>query len=378
MKKIILLILCLFVCNISINAKTIVDYKNKLETSPIIKYKIKHVIEHNSRGFYEITFSIKGKLVDKNKKPLANKEIEIYSINKSLYHPEEYAYERFGKKFIIHTNAKGIFSETFNITANISSFVDKKQHPRIQDAEIHLVFSDNYDAYYMEIEDRNKNVSAYAYNSFEESLYKQKIKKFEESTIKYKLINGQNIYSIPNPIRIIYKYPFDKVIKIIPYDKNDTAQLIKNEESTSNIIVLDTVDLSAEYFRKKQDIIDEARKMLNQEDIYTDVNNLILENNSIKDNWREIIELEIRETKEKRKQEELEKQKKEQKRQDEIEKFKHDPDLHNVKSQISRCPNCYRFTLGISLIMRTGDPYHIWLMMFCPECSYYKDEFRGF
>ena len=371
MKKIILLILCLFVCSISINAKSIAKYKNKEETSPIKKYQIKAITTAQpTKYFYKISFSIKGKLVDKEGNPFANKKIEIYSINNSFYSIFSYHpfYERYGKKLIIHTDAKGLFSGTIDIGKEVESL---NKRPTIQDAEIHFVFCNDYDTYYMGIDYMNKRNEYY-----EKSIIDRK---FGQSCIKYKLINGHNLYSIPNPVRIIYKYPFDKAIKIIPYDKNDDAQLIKNEESTSNIIVLDYVDLSAEYFREKQDIIDEATRMLKEENIYDDVNKLIKEiDGSIRDNWKEIIEFKIKEIKDKRKQEELEKQLKKQKRQDEIEAFKHDSNLHTVKSQISRCPNCYRFTLGISLLMRTGDPYHIWLMMFCPECSYYKDEFRGF
>ena len=368
MKKIILLILCLFLCSISIKAKTIANYKNKQETSPITKYKIKQVNGDNQYKFYKFSFSIKGKLVDRKGNPLANREIEIYSINKSFYSSSEYSQERHGKKFIIHTNAEGFFSKTFDIVPN-----QGKGNPKIQDAEIHFVFCNNYDYYYMEIDYRNKTYS----ESFMDGWMTKSVPKsqFEESTIRYKLTNGQNIYSMPNPIRIIYKYPFDKFIKIIPYDKNDNAQLEEIEDSKSNVIVLDTVDLSAEYFiekKKKENIIEEATKMLRQEKIYDDVNELIIEaDGSIRDNWKEIINSKIKEVKEERKR-------KEQKRQDEIEKFKHDPDLHTVKSQIGRCPNCYRFSLIISLIMRTGDPYHQWILFGCTECAYVEQKFIGF
>lgn len=372
MKKIIILVACLFFCSISINAGTIFQYKNKDNTSPIKKYKVKHRFIGQPRSpVYTLSFSLDGKLVDKEGNPLANKSIEIYSLNSFLYSRSSFINNRYGNKFVIQTNSKGFFSKTFDIDAYINLQGKDPSIEQIQaGAEIHFVFYSDWDTYYNGIDYMNKHGRYYSENTLNNL--------FGENTIKYKLINGQNLYSVPNPVRIIYKYPFDKFIKIIPYDKNDNAQLIKAEESKSNVIVLDTIDLSAEYFRKKQDIIDEAKKMLNQEDIYTNVDNLILENNSIKDNWKEIIELKIKEVKEERKQKEIEKQQKEQQKKKEIEAFKHDPNLHTVKSQIGRCPNCYRFTLGISLFMRTGDPYHHWLMMFCPECSYHRDEFSGF
>lgn len=398
MKKIILLILCLFVCSISINAKTIFDYKNKDNTSPIKKYKITSTETTSCGNLYghplKCNFYIEGKVVDKNNKPIPNKTIILlyiihpspldictYNITGTVLngkirdiesprfkHGKEWYedfYEKykhlFQEEYKLQTDNNGIFRTKVTIEHEIWTNSSKKMNSEQyrdfieKSCEFHFIF------------DKHKT---------DLDLVKEMLYKGVAWTIQQR------------PAKIIYKYPFDTVIKISPYDKNDNAQITEIEKSKNNVIVLNTdeITLSPKYFiekvnkeKEKQNIIDEATRMLREEKIYDDINNLIIEvDGNIKENWKEIIELKIKEVNNERKQKEIEEQNKEQQRQKEIEKFKHDPDLHTVQSQIGRCPKCYRFTLGISLLMRTGDPYHIWLMMFCPECSYYKDEFRGF
>ena len=87
----------------------------------------------------------------------------------------------------------------------------------------------------------------------------------------------------------------------------------------------------------------------------------------VKSNWKELVNKEIK------KQQQLKWE-----HQQKIKRWKNDPELHVVQQQLNRCPNCYRYSLRISLLMKTGDPNHTWLMMYCPQCEYYNEELSGF
>ena len=377
MKKIILLIMCLVLCCLSVNAKTIVNYKNKNNTSPIKKYKLKY-ISSNYDPFSisytnKISFSIKGRIVDSNGNPISNKIIQVYYVSDSFYEGGKGLYKNTIKhKFQITTDSDGNFLYAFNDIHYIGSRNKNVIYNDLRnDGEIHFVFEPYWDEEYNGgFFETNKNGIR--------TLDEQRL--HVSNTYKYKLMKGQNLHSISNPVRIIYKYPFDYFIKIIPYDKNDNVQLVEREESKSNVIVLDTIDLSAEYFKEKQNIIDEATKILRQEEIYNDVNKLIIkEDGSIRDNWKEIINSKIKEVKEERRQKEIEEQEEKRKKQQEIKRWKNDPELHVVQQQQETCPNCYRrYSLRISLLMKTGDSYHSYLVMQCSKCGYFKDQLNGF
>ena len=423
MKKIILFVLFLFICGCS-TTKTIINYKG---TGLLKEYKVKEhkeikrdysnlfpmyksakkegavgayillnillpcvplAIDIVSTPFmligdfiqvkekyydYNVYAKIAGKVVNIDKTPISNKNIQL------------------GNKDSISSNINGFFEKT--IDTSFSNFKDKQQYYPDEfilnfnngksKQDIKMLFQNGKD-----ISINNPHEVCIKLDTEQEnSLYLEEYDLKEKETIRS---NNKDVIVLSSQT-LSAQYYRDKIKK----EKDDALLKAKQrlkETSIENInieaIVLTNEELNNnwEYNLEKKiydDVFKQAEIKLKEQTGYnygySEIDKIICEEEytnyggqkqvvkKIRKNWKELVQEEI-----------LKQQQKDQKKQDEIEAFKHDPDLHTVKSQISRCPNCYRFTLIVSLLMRTGDPYHQWILFGCPECSYVEQKFIGF
>ena len=426
MKKIILLIMCLALCSCS-TTKTLINYKGTCllkeykvtehkevkrdysnlfpafkgfeasaeenNASPVLTYIFSNflfgiplaidiittpfllvydsIVVKEKSYRYNAHARIAGKIVNMDKTPISNQNIQ------------------FGNKDSISSNINGIFEKT--IDTSFSDFKDKQQYypdkfilnfnngKSTQD--IKMLFQNGKD-----ISINNPHEICIKLDSEQEnSLYLEKYDLTEKETIRSKnkdviVLSSQTLSA---------QYYRDKIKK----EKEDALLKAKQrlketgiENINTEAIVLTNEELNNdwEYNLEKKiydDVFNQAKTKLEKQTGYTyydsEVKQIICEEEytnygkneirKVKSNWKAFVNEEIKKQKQK-----------EQKRQDEIEKFKHDPDVHAVQSQITRCPQCYRLSLIVSIWMKTGDPYHQGILYACKKCGYIEQKFNGF
>ena len=253
MKK-ILLIICLFLCSMSIEAKTInisgdgLLKQGKIKTSKGKSYNGSKTWKHN------VWLKIDGKLVDIDNKPVINQRIYIKDDNTLID--------------TIYSDDNGLFE--FDLNDNIKDSTSEKYFVNIL----------------LEFNTENQN------------------------ELEKNLKIGKDI-SIINPYKISIQLDGEKEYFLQLNENNLESTSRDNNE---DIIVLSTETFSAKYYRERNLAIQQATKMLqnvNPNFDTSEIEMLILdEKKSLKNNWKEIVKQEIiKEKKKKIEQDRIEKRK---------------------------------------------------------------------
>lgn len=466
MKKIILLLLCLFICGCS-TTKTLINYKGdgllkeykvkehkevKKDFSnlfPILKYYVKAAKKDNeSTGVgvgayilsnllfgiplaidivstpfllvydsiavkdkhydYNVYAKITGKIVNIDNTPISNQNINIQfgnegdicsNINGLFERIIKDSYSNFKNKkqyytdeFILNFNngkSEQDIEKLFQNGKDLSINNPHKIYIKLDTEKEHSLYLEENDLKEKEtIRSKNKDVIILSSQTFSAKYYRDKIEETKEN-IKKKLKQNNINYITAEEIMLnsngTLRDNWQNILNaFVAAEKR--IQEVKIENVNRREIILTNKELNNDWKYNLEDRIqtvagNQAKIKLEKQTGYTyydsDVKQIICEEEytdygknkirKVKNNWEELVNEEIKKQKQKQ-----------QKKKAEIEAFKHDPDLHTVQSQINRCPKCYRFSLIVSLLMRTGDPYHQWILFGCTECGYVEQKFNGF
>ena len=350
---------------------------------------------------YNVHAKISGQIVNTNGTPISNQNIQfgnkapIYSnINGNFEKIIDHTYKNqyYPDKFILNFNNGKSNKDVETILQNGSDILINNPHEisiQLDKEQENLLYLENNNLKKKEIiRNKNKDEIVLSSQTFSAKYYRDKIKK-EKEDISKKLKQNNISYITAEEIMLNSNGNLrdnrENILNAFLTSEKRLKETGIKDINVKGIVLIDGKlnydwELNLEIKIHKH-CLKQARVKLEKQTGYTyydsEVEEIVCDKEythydydkhtikKVKSNWKELVNKEIK------KQQQLKWE-----QQQKIKRWKQS--VHVVQQQLNRCPNCYRYSLTVSLLMKTGDPNHTWLMMLCPQCEYYNEELSGF